>query len=39
VRLVANAASAPGLAEAGARLKELQEKVARIFADLIGSYA
>ena len=38
-RLVANAAYAPGLAEAGARLKEQQEKVARIFADLIGSYA
>ncbi len=38
-RLVANAASAPGLAEAGALLKDLQEKVAGIFAGLIGEYA
>ncbi len=38
-RLVANAASAPGLAEAGALLRERQQKVARIFEELIGGYA
>ena len=38
-RLVANAASAPGLPEADALLRDMQERVARIFADVVGEYA